>query len=77
MKSEIMTDEQVEEEIAILQQKYEVKLAEKEIRLRFKRRKYLYNLRTYEKRGKELMEAGITLENIEEVMFSAEEESEV
>lgn len=77
MKSELMTDEQVEEEIAILQKKYEVKLAEKEIRLRFKRRKYLYNLRTYEKRGKELMEAGITLENIEEVMFSAEEESEV
>lgn len=73
MKSELMTDEQVEEEIAILQKKYEVKLAEKEIRLRFKRRKYLYNLRTYEKRGKELMEAGITLENIEEVMFSAEE----
>lgn len=73
MKSELMTDEQVEEEIAILQKKYEVKLAEKEIRLRFKRRNYLYNLRTYEKRGKELMEAGITLENIEEVMFSAEE----
>lgn len=77
MRPELMTDEQVEEEIAILRQKYEVKLAEKEIRLRFKRRKYLYNLRTYEKRGKELMEAGITLENIEEVMFSAEEESEV
>lgn len=73
MRPELMTDEQVEEEIAILRQKYEVKLAEKEIRLRFKRRKYLYNLRTYEKRGKELMEAGITLENIEEVMFSAEE----
>lgn len=77
MRPELLTDEQVEEEIAILRQKYEVKLAEKEIRLRFKRRKYLYNLRTYEKRGKELMEAGITLENIEEVMFSAEEESEV
>ena len=41
-------------------------LAEKEIRLKYKRRKQLYNLRALKKRGKELMQAGITYDNIDE-----------
>lgn len=76
MKSEFITDEQVEKEIARLTESDEVKLAKKEMRLKYKRRQYLYQLRSYEKRGKELEEAGITLENIEEMMAAAELEKE-
>lgn len=43
----------------------EVKLAKKEQRLRNRRRQALYQLRHYEKRGRELMDAGFTLDNIE------------
>lgn len=68
MPREFLTEEAVEREIARLNATDEVKLAEKEIRLRYARRKRLYNLRTLEKRGRELMEAGITFDNIEEMM---------
>lgn len=71
---DFLTDEAIEREIARLNATDEVKLAEKEIRLRYARRKRLYNLRCLEKRGRELMEAGITLENIEEMMEAAQEE---
>lgn len=68
MSKDFLTDEAVEREIARLNATDEVKLAEKEIRLRYARRKRLYNLRALEKRGRELMEAGITFDNIEEMM---------
>lgn len=55
-----LTDEQVEQEIARLQQSPHVKLANQERRLREKRRMYLYGLRQLEKKGKELERAGIT-----------------
>ena len=55
-----LTDEQVEQEIARLQQSQHVKLANKERRLREKRRMYLYGLRQLEKKCKELELAGIT-----------------
>lgn len=55
-----LTDEQVEMEIARLQQSPHVKLANQERRLREKRRMYLYGLRQLEKKGKELERAGIT-----------------
>ena len=72
MKKEFLTDDQVEEEIARLQKLDEVKLGQKERRIKYKRRQYMYTLRVLEKRGKELMEAGINLENIEEVLFPSD-----
>ena len=55
-----LTDEQVEQEIARLQQSPHVKLANQERQLRERRRMYLYGLRQLEKKGKELEAAGIT-----------------
>ena len=55
-----LTDEQVELEIARLQNSPHVKLANQERRLREKRRMYLYCLRQLEKKGKELEKAGLT-----------------
>ena len=71
-KSDFLTDEEVEREIARLNASPDVKLAQKEVRLKYKRRLALYNLRSLEKRGKELAESGITLDNIEGVLFAAE-----
>lgn len=76
-KSEFLTDEDVEREIARLNKNPAVKLAEKEIALRYQRRKRLYNLRCLEKRGIELARAGITPENIEEMFAAAERENNV
>lgn len=72
MRKSFLTDEQVESEIERLNKSPFVKLARKETRVRYKRRQYLYYLRNFEKRGKELAQAGITdelldsLENIED-----------
>lgn len=57
-----LTDEQVEKEIARLADSPLVKLARKEMRIKYKRRQHLYSLRNLEKRGRELQKAGITLE---------------
>ena len=57
-----LTDEQVEAEIARLNASEAVALARREIRLKYRRRQRLYNLRDLEKKGKALMEAGITRE---------------
>lgn len=62
MNSKGLTDEQVEKEIKRLQKSELVKLARKEERIRYARRQLLYSLRSYEKKGKELMAAGITME---------------
>ena len=62
MKNNTLTDEQVEKEIERLLNSDLVKLAKKEEMIRFRRRQYLYKLRGYEKKGKELMAAGITME---------------
>ena len=56
-----LTDEQVETEIENLKNSHFVKLAKKEEQIRLRRRQYLYCLRTYEKKGKELAKAGITM----------------
>lgn len=69
-----LTDEAVEREIERLTGTEAVRLARKELRLKYKRRQALYQLRALEKRGKELMAAGITYENIEEMMQAAEDE---
>ena len=59
---EFITDEMVEEEIARLQQSPHVKLARKEEAVRNRRRQYMYTLRCYEKKGKQLTADGITME---------------
>lgn len=64
-----MTDEQVEMEIQNLIDSESVKLAKKEQRIKYKRRQYLYQLRYYEKRGKQLAELGATLENLEVFLY--------
>lgn len=69
MRKEDMTDEQVEIEIERLNNSEEVQLARKEQRIKYKRRQYLYQLRYFEKRGKQLMDAGATLENLEEFLY--------
>ncbi len=65
MSKDVLTDEQVEREIERLLKSPNVKLAKKEERIRYRRRQYLYCLRNYEKKGKELAEAGITMEMLE------------
>jgi hypothetical protein len=62
MKEAYLTDEQVEKEIERLSASPMVALARKEQRIRYRRRQYLYALRNYEKKGKELAKAGITME---------------
>ena len=62
---EFITDEMVEDEIARLQKSPYVKLARKEERIRYARRQYLYTLRMYEKKGKQLEADGITMEVLE------------
>lgn len=62
MANKSLTDEQVEKEIERLLSSPLVKLAKKEQRIRFRRRQYLYQLRNYEKKGKDLQAAGITME---------------
>lgn len=73
---EFLTDEAVEKEIARLTATDEVRLARRELRLKYKRRQQLYTLRALEKRGRELAEAGITIENIDDMMRIAESEEE-
>lgn len=77
MRKEDMTDEQVELEIQRLNESEEVQLARKEQRIKYKRRQYLYQLRHYEKRGKQLMDAGATMENLEEFLYGETVEGQI
>lgn len=69
MAKDFLTDEQVEMEISRLLASDEVQLAKKEIRIKYKRRQYMYQLRNMEKRGKQLKADGVTLDNIEVKLF--------
>lgn len=69
MAKDWLTDEQVELEIARLLDSEEVQLAKKETRIKLRRRQYMYQLRCMEKRGKQLKAEGVTLDNMEEVLF--------
>lgn len=69
MRKEDLTDEQIEMEIQRLSNSEEVQIARREQRIKYKRRQYLYQLRYYEKRGKQLAELGATLENLEEFLY--------
>lgn len=68
-----LTDEEVEREIERLKESEAVRLARKKMRLDYRRRQALYTLRDLEKKGKALMEAGITSEMLDQ-MYSEEEE---
>lgn len=75
MAREILTDEQMEAEIARLADSEYVRLARKENRLKVERqRQKLYALRSLEKRGKELAAMGVTIDNIKSVMFDESED---
>lgn len=66
----VLTDEQVEDEIVRLKNSMAVKLAKKEEAIRNRRRQYMYTLRVYEKRGKELISMGFSNpETLEEELF--------
>ena len=67
-KRDYLTDEQVEQEIERLLESDMVKLAKKEEYVRNRRRQYLYCLRSYEKKGKELAESGITMEMLDSML---------
>lgn len=69
MARDLFTDEQVEREIERLLNSEEVKLAKKEERIKNRRRQYMYGLRTMERRGRQLLCEGFTLENIEGRLF--------
>lgn len=68
MAKDFITDSQVEAEIERLAESPLVKLARMEQRILYKRRQVMYQLRSWEKRGKELDKLGYTLENIAERM---------
>lgn len=70
MARERLTDEQVEQEIARLQQSPYVKLANQERRMRERRRMYLYGLRQLEKKGRELEQVGVTTETLKSMYGS-------
>lgn len=75
MKNPRLTEKQVEREIERLKQSEHVKLAQKEQRIKAdRRRKYLADLRWYEKRGKELEAAGVTMDNIQALIEVAEDD---
>jgi hypothetical protein len=70
-----LTDEEVEIEIERLNASEAVALARREARLKYRRRQRLYQLRDLEKKGKALMEAGITYEMLDAMYQDDEEEN--
>ncbi len=74
MAKEHLTDFEVEQEIERLLASADVKLAKKEQRILYKRRQYMYGLRNLEKRGKQLAKEGVTMENMESVLFGVGDE---
>lgn len=62
-----MTIEELEREIARLSASLEVKIARKEQQIRHMKQQYLFSLQNIAKRGRELMDAGITMEDLREI----------
>ena len=73
MERQKMTDEMVEEEILRLQQSPYVKLGRQEEAIRNRRRQYRYQLRMYEKKGRQLEAEGITLDMLANMDYEMEE----
>lgn len=76
MARKITPEELVDAEIERLKHTEAVKLAQKEQRLQMRKRKYLADLRWLEKRGKQLMAEGWTMETLE-LLYKAISEEEV
>ena len=76
MAREFLSDLEVEQEIDRLLNSEDVKLAKKEQRILYKRRQYMYQLRNLEKRGSQLAKKGITMDNIEIMLFGNTEDFE-
>lgn len=72
MARDYLSDLEVEMEIERLNESEFVKMAQKEIRLKYKRRLRLYNLRSLEKRGRQLAAEGATLETLEAMLKELE-----
>lgn len=75
MAKDIMTDESFRAEVERLKASENVKLAQKEIRIKNKRKAYLYQLRWLEKRGKQLAAQGYTTDNLEAMLAQVEAEA--
>ena len=73
-REQFLTDEAVEEEIARLQASSYVRLAKKEEAIRNRRRQYMYCLRVYEKKGRQLADEGVTMESLAELASECEDE---
>lgn len=73
MKRDYLTDEQVEMEIDRLLHSEEVKLAKKETNIKYKRRQYMYQLRVMEKRGRVLMENGLSMDSADDEFLGLED----
>lgn len=66
MKRKFITDAEVEKEIEELKSSPFVALARREQRLKNRYRQQLYQLRSLDKRGRELASIGITIDTIDE-----------
>lgn len=75
MAREYLTDYEVDKEIERLNASPAVLLARQEQRLKYRRRQYLYTLRSFEKRGKELMADGITYEMLKEKEMECDDDA--
>lgn len=73
-REQFLTDEAVEEEIARLQASPYVRLAKKEEAIRNRRRQYMYCLRVYERKGRQLADEGVTMESLAELASECDEE---
>lgn len=77
MSRKITPEELVDAEIERLKKTDAVKLAQKERRLLYRKRKYLAQLKWLEKRGKALMADGWTLDTLELLFQDIPEESDI
>ena len=71
-RRDYLTDDKVEQEIERLLDSELVKLARKEEYVRNRRRQLLYSLRCLEKKGKELVASGITMEVLDSMLKGCE-----
>ena len=76
MAKDWLTDQEVESEIESLRTSPMVQLARKEQHLKYKRRQTLYQLRNLEKRGCQLADKGITMDNMAEMLFGSTDDFE-
>ena len=74
MPRDFLTDDEVEAEIERLTNSEAVKLARREQRIKYRRRQQLYQLRAYEKRGKQLIAQGVTMEALDLMAACIEED---